>query len=144
MKIDCLHGYYIFREDYAGEASEFMDQWGLTLVKVDDYYTFDGLLDAPDYSIEGAMYLGAPAGYTFEGPPWEVMRENGLVYNWATGRVVSLDSILIITPLTQVGTYFRAGGMIVGGSLTEEGKRITDYAAHYSSGKFKYSEVAYE
>jgi len=67
LKIDCLHGFFIFREVEVGQVSDFMSLTGLSLVKWRDAYTFEAIKDAPDFSIIGKTVLGVPATETFEG-----------------------------------------------------------------------------
>jgi hypothetical protein len=145
MKIECLHGYFLFEETRAGQISDFMSLFGLEITKVGNRFTFQDLADAPRFSIEGSTYLGAPAVATFEGEPWEVMRANNLVYDFTQGVVVPISSITQAARLNAAGNYFVSTGMILPGSITEDGSRVTDYAAFYVSDRvnFKYSEVTY-
>lgn len=146
MKIRSIHGYFIFEEEHSGEVSEFQDLFQVELESIGPHFTFSDLVDAPDYSISGGLYLGAPATKTFAGPPWEVMRENALVYDFGKGLVVPLLSITTVFKLQSASNYFLADGMIQPGSITEDGSRVTDYAAFYIPDrfKFKYSEVGSE
>lgn len=144
MKVRCVHGYFFFEESSTGQLSDFMNRFGLSIVPNGDHFTFEFLKDAPTYSIKGNTYLGALATKTFEGTPWDIMRENKLVYNFQTGMVVSLLSVTTITPLYNSGRYYFSNGLILPGSLTDEGLRVTDYSARYSELRFKYSEVTVE
>lgn len=145
MKVKCLHGYFKFEEQYSGEASEFVSLFGLDLEPVDNYYTFSALAEAPDFALAGLEYLGAATTKTFAGRPWDVMRENNLVYNFNTGLVVPITSITQVVKLSLAGTYWVSPGLILPGSLTDEGTRVTDYAAWFSrsrgAGLWRYSEV---
>ncbi len=146
MKIKCLHGYYFFEEINPGDISRFINITGLTLVPHSDYYTFSFLDDAPRYSILGGVYLGAPATKTFEGEPWQVMRENELVYDFIIDAVVPIISVARAVQLKESNRYFVSNGLILPGSVTDDGNRVKDYAAFYlfESQKFKYSEVSFE
>lgn len=143
MRITCLHGYFKFQDDRAGEVSKFASRYGLDLEPVDDYYTFAGLVGAPDFALAGKTYLDAVTTKTFAGKPWEVMRANGLVFNFALGTVVPIATITTISKIDQVGNYYFSPGLILPGSLTDEGSRVTDYAAWFSfeSLRFKYSSI---
>lgn len=145
MKIKCLHGYFIFEEVKVGQISEFMSLTGLELVPVDNYFTFSFLSDAPQYSILLSPYLGIPAIKTFEGKPWEVMRENKLVYNFNLGLVVPLLSVVNLISVQAAQHYYMSDGLIMPGSLTDRGKRVTDYSAWFSidSMRYKYTEITY-
>jgi hypothetical protein len=145
MKVDCIHGYFIFNEDKAGELSRFLSLYEFDLLKKDDFWTFETLIDAPKYSIEGGTFLGAPCSKTFEGQPWDVMRENGLVYDFINDAVVPISTIIIRPNLFAAANYFFSSGLIMPGSVKDDGKRVTDYAARYlfDTVKFKYSEVIY-
>jgi hypothetical protein len=147
MQINCLHGYFIFRENRAGEISDFMSLFsGLELVAKDDYFTFAALASSPDYSVEGATYLGATAIKTFEGKPWEVLKQNRLVYNFNSGAIIGIDTVTQRVEIASAANYFLSPGLILPGSVRTDGSRVTDYAAWYlfDSNKFKYSEVTYE
>jgi hypothetical protein len=127
-----------------GEISDFISLFGFDLVSEKDYYTFSTLQDAPRYSIAGGLYLGAPAIVTYEGEPWEVMEANSLVYDYDEDKVISILTVTDILKLKETNRYFIADGMILPGSLTEDGSRVTDYSAFYDSNKFEYSEVTFE
>lgn len=147
VKINCVHGYFIFEESAAGQVSRFMSLFpGLSLVSKGEYFTFKTLADADTYSIAGSKYLGALSTETFEGKPWEVMRANNLVFNFQTDAVVPIATVTQRLELVATSNYFLSPGLILPGSLTDEGKRVKDYAAWYlfDSRKFKYSEVNIE
>lgn len=144
MRIDCLHGYFKFTEAKAGELSRFIDLYGLELERSGDHYTFSDLVDAPEYAIAGAPYLRIPAIKTFSGPPWEVMRANRLVYDFTKGLVLPIFAIIQPLKLSQAGNFLVSTGMIIPGSVTVDGSRVTDYSAHWSEwGEFRYSGVEY-
>lgn len=145
MKIDCLHGYFKFTESRIGELSDFASLFTLDLSSQDDYFTFTPLVNAPKFSIEGGFYLGAIATKTFEGEPWEVMRENKLVFNFSTGKVVPIASITQRPQTGKAANYYFSDGLLLPGSVRDDGLRVTDYSAGYLFGsiKFKYSEVKY-
>ncbi len=145
MKIECIHGYFKFSETQAGQISHFCSLYGLTIERSGDHFTFEDLVDAPRHSLPGGTFLGAPTTVLFEGDPWDVMRENGLVYDFNAGEVVLLASILTNAPLSAAGYYYVSTGMILPGSVMDDGSRVTDYSAHFLLGRenFKYSEVGY-
>ncbi len=90
--------------------------------------------------------MGAPAIKTFEGEPWEVMEENDLVYDFTQDKVVPISTITQAVQTKQTANYFLANGLILPGSLTEEGLRVKDYAAFYlfDTVTFNYSELNVE
>lgn len=144
MRIECNHGYFKFWEDKVGQVSDFISRYGLAIEFFNGDFIFSDLVDAPDFSIKGGTFLGCPTTETFEGHPWEVMRANRIVYDFSTGRVVPIDTILQTVKLKAYGNFFRASGMIIPGSVMEDGSRVTDYAAHFQNPDFKYSAVDYE
>jgi hypothetical protein len=146
MKIRCLHGYFIFEELKAGQISDFMGLFGVELVAKDNYYTFATLADAPDYAIAGGLYLDAPVTKTFEGKPWEIMRKNNLVYHFNNDLVLPIEAITGSLEIKQASNYFLATGLVLPGSLMEDGSRVMDYSAFYifDQGKFKYTEISHE
>lgn len=144
MKVECIRGYFKFSETQPGQLSRFMSLYGLEIERSGDHFTFADLVGAPDYSLAGGTFLGIPTTETFEGEPWEVMEANGLVYNFNTGLIVPALSITSIAKLEQAGNYYISNGMIVPGSIMEDGSRVTDYSAFFiwDRSNFKYSEVS--
>lgn len=145
MKIKCLHGYFIFEETKVGQISDFMSRFGLSIVSVGDYYTFEDLEGAPTHSIAGKTLFTLPATETFEGKPWEVFEANSIVYNFSTGLVLPIASVVQTVKIEQAGNKFISPGLILPDSVTEDGSRVRDYSAWYSRDtlRFVYSEIGY-
>ncbi len=145
MNIICRHGYFIFRETRVGQLADFNRRFGFSLVPVGNYYTFEALEDAPRHSLQGKTLLGVPAIKNFEGEPWEVFEANGLVYDFSKGLVLPIASVIQLTTVSLAGNRFVSPGLILPGSLTDEGQRVKDYSAWYSRDtlRFLYSEVGY-
>lgn len=145
MRVKCIHGYFLFFETKVGQVSDFMDMTGLSLLEKDDYYTFEKLEPALEYSLIGKSYLGINATKSFSGSPWKVFEENSFVYNYATDTVVLLNSITQQIKISLSGNRYLSPGLILPGSLTDDGKRVTGYSAWYSRdrGTWLYSEVNY-
>ncbi len=147
VQINCLHGYFIFKETAAGQISRFISLFdGLEIEPVDDHFTFSDIAEAPKYSIVGKAYLDAVATETFEGNQWDVMRENGLIYNFQTGLVVQIETVMQRFEVDRAANFFVSNGLILPGSIRDDGFRVTDYSAFYnfSSQKFNYTEVTFE
>jgi hypothetical protein len=142
MRIECIHGYFKFFETKVGQMSTFMRLFEFELERSGDHFTFSDLVDAPDYSLKGGTFLGCPTTETFEGNPWEVMRENGIVYNFLTGTVVPIATILQSVKVQAAENFYVASGIILPGSVRDDGTRVTDYSAFFLNPQFKYSEVA--
>jgi hypothetical protein len=142
LRIDCLHGFFKFYELAPGQISRFMSLFGFTLVKKDDFYTFETLADAPEFSLEGGTYLGATSPVTFEGQPNEVMRANSLVYDFNSDQLVDINTITQRVEIGQGLRYYVSNGLVLPGSLTDEGLRVMDYSAFFAFDqvKFRYSE----
>lgn len=145
MRLKVLHGYFIFEETKVGQISDFMSYSGFPLVFRDTYYTFDFIKDAPDYSLPGLAMLGIPAVKTFEGTPWAVFEANGFVYDFQKNLVVPITSITQVVKIEQAGELLVAPGLILPGSLTTKGKRVTGYDAWFSRDRLSwlYSAVDY-
>lgn len=145
MKIKCIHGFFIIEETSVGQISDFTEYTGLVIVNKGPYYTFEPLVDAPNYTIEGAPLLDAVAIKTFAGEPWEVFEANEMVYDIQTGLMKPLASITSVVELFVAGNYYVANGLIQPGSITKEGQKITGYSAWFSRTTltWKYSEVRY-
>lgn len=118
---------------------------GFKLAPRETYYTFEKLVDAPDYSLAGKTLIDLPAVKSFEGKPWEVFEANGFVYDFTKDAVVPIASITQTTRVRQAGNVYVSPGLILPGSLTAEGLRVTDYAAWYSRSRgadsWLYAEV---
>lgn len=145
MKARCLHGFFLFEEIKAGEVSDWASYSGLSIVPRGTYFTFEALLEAPRYSIQGAPLLNLTSTKTFEGEPWEVFEANGFVFDFSTGLLKPLLSVTQLVQIKTVGHKFISNGLILPGSVTDDGKRVKDYAAHYSKETLRwlYSEVTY-
>lgn len=146
MKIKCLHGFFIFEEQRAGEVSDFISLFGLELERRGDFYTFADLVDAPEYSIKGKALLNQIAIETYEGQPWEVFEQNQMVYNYDTGLLVPITTITALAKFEAAGNMYLSSGLLLPGSLTDAGLRVKNYAAWFSSDrmKFRYTEVDVE
>lgn len=146
MRIKCINGYFIFDETDLGQLSNFMSRYGLTIVRSENYYTFEFLADAPKYSIAGGLYLGAPAIATYEGEPWEIFNQNSLVYDFTLGLVVNINTIVKVIEIDIAKDYYLSNGLILPGSRLKDGTQVKSYSAWYDKKtlQFKYSEVEVE
>ncbi len=147
MLIRCLHGYFIFKERFAGDVSRFMAIFqDLSIVAVDDYFTFEFLANSPTHVIAGDDFLGAPCLVTAEGRPWEIMRANNIVYDFQLEAVVPILTVTKRLELAQGSNYAISPGLIMPGSLSRTATRVRDYTAYHNTETqdFRYSEVSYE
>jgi hypothetical protein len=146
MRIECIHGYFRFYETAPGQISRFMSLFGLEIERSGDHFTFARLVDAPHYSLPGGLFLFAPTTEAFAGMPWDVMRENDLVYDFHLDLVGPIFTSLRRAELEQAGNCYVSTGMIAPGSIMDDGSRVTDYAAFYNEDRatFKYSEVGFD
>ena len=122
-----------------------MSRTGLSLVPWRGAYTFEDLEEAPDFSLAGLTLLDIPATKTFEGEPWEVFEANGFVYDFSTGLIVPIATVTQSTTIQLAGNRYVANGLILPGSLTDDGDRVKDYSAWFSRDTLRwlYSEVAF-
>lgn len=147
MIIQCLHGYFIVREQITGEIARFNSLFGMDLVANGDHYTFAALVDAPRYSILGKPYLGLLATATIEADnPWEVMEANGYVYNFETGFVIPISTVTRqISPFRRYDSYFLSGLIMPGSINAKTFGRVTGYTCQIDVNdsllKFNYSEL---
>lgn len=143
MIIRCRSGFFLFEETVPGEVSTFASVFKVTLVPYKNFYTFEFLEDAEEYSLLGKPYLNLPALATFEGEPWEVMEENGFVYSLSLGILVPKISILSVIKIARTQTAYIQDGIIQPGSLTPLGERISGYKAWFSfrTNSFQYAEI---
>lgn len=145
MRVKCLHGFFIFQETAVGQISDFMALTGVSLTPWRDFYTFEDIELAPNYSLKGKALLDTTATVTFEGEPWDVFEANGLVYNFVSGLIVPIASISQVTEVLAAGNRLISPGLILPGSLTDDGDRVKAYSAWYSrtTQRWNYSEVEF-
>lgn len=146
MRILCRNGHIAFYPKDESEIFRFASFFGETPVRDGDFYTFEFLKDAPKYSIKGKTYLGVVATKTFEGEPWEVMRENNLVYSLNAGTVVLKTTItMVINPQNAEGFFLAESPIIQPGSLSPSGQRVLSYDAEYfgNTSQLRVFEVEY-
>lgn len=146
MRIICRHGHFAFYPKDAHDIASFADLFTEELVRVGDFYTFSFLKDAPDFSIQGKPFLGLPAVKTFEGAPWEVMRENGFVYNVAAKAIVPKASIVLLSSLELSRDFWTTENPLVQpGSRMPSGEQILSYDAEYirQASQLRVFEVQY-
>lgn len=143
MKIDCLNGFFIITEDRVGQVSDFMKWSGLSIVKWGDFYTFEGLEEVPEYTISGAPFLNLVATKTYQGKPWELFEQNLVVFNFSTGLLMPIASILQSVKLSTAGNKYISNGLIIPGSILPNGKKVKSYSGYFSRDtlNFNYSEV---
>lgn len=106
MRILVRHGHFAFFPQDSREISRYAKFFGEEMVREGSYYTFANLADAPSFSIKGMPWMGLVATATFEGKPWDIMRENGFVYNVALGSVVAKDDITGAVSLPRSDNFF--------------------------------------
>ncbi len=148
MRVLCRHGHFAFYPRRAGDIYQFAQAFDVELEREEDYYTFSGLIGAPKYSLTLKPYLNLlPATTTFEGNPWDVMRENGFVYNVALGLIVPKLTVLGLVELTQKSTFYVANvPLLQPGARTMLGRQILSYSGEFSDDKFylRILEFGYE
>jgi hypothetical protein len=108
MRILCRHGHFAFYPRTVSDVAAFANRYDLSLSRVDEYYTFDSLAGAPEYSLPGLNYLGLPAVVSFAGKPWEVMKANGFVLDLNTKALVPKTSIVTLINPSRTGLYYTA------------------------------------
>jgi hypothetical protein len=137
MRVLCRHGHFSFYPRQSGDINRFAQSFGVTLKREEDYYTFERLQGAPKYSLLGKLYINLPALTTFEGNPWDVMRENNFVYNVQLGLIVPKLSVLGLVELTQSGYFFMANvPLLQPGVRTILGRQIMSYSGEFYDDRF--------
>lgn len=144
LKIKCVHGFFTIDETSPGEIARFADLFaGLEIVSFGESFTFADLVDVPEYTIKGGELFDLVASATIADTPGEIFRANKIVYDFNAGLFKPITSIRTIVEIDQGSSYYLSPGLILPGSLTDGGKRVTDYAAWYlfGEGQFKYSSI---
>lgn len=147
MRVVCNHGFFRFYPRDASDISLFNTIFEKELVHEKDYFTFSELIDAPKHSLVGLPYINLPALSTFEGEPWEVMKENDFVYNIATGLLVPKLSILTLIDPAMAGYYFICEtALLQPGSRNALGQQILSYDGEFifRTNEFRLRSLSYE
>lgn len=148
MRVLCRHGHIAFFPRIASEVSRFCRYFGVELIRVEDFFTFEPLVELDRYSLVGKTYGNLPAVETFEGEnPWQVMKENGFVYHIASGLLLSKTSIAVKINPPLVGDFFIAESpLIQPGSRNAAGQQILSYDGEFIDGIFqlRVREFSYE
>ncbi len=132
MRVLCRSGHFAFYPRDASELSRYMSLYKVTLVAVDDYYTFEGISAAKSYSLEGHAYLNLTATKTHEGKPWEVFKANNFVYDLSTDSLVLKTAVRGKLSLPLSGDFYVAPNpTIQPGSVFSGGNRIMSYDGEY-------------
>lgn len=147
MRVLCRHGHFAFYPRNPSDIYRYADSFDVELVRESDYFTFSDLAGAKRYSLVGSPYLNLPALETFEGEPWDVMRENGFVFNVQTGLLVPKASIVGIADITQKGYFYVCNTpLLQPGARTILGRQILSYSGEFNEDKFylRIVEFGYE
>jgi hypothetical protein len=145
MKITCIHGYFIVKEDEPGDVAKFNSFYTQDLVQKDWYYTFQAIADCPSESILGKPFLGSVGTATYAGKPWELFEQNGYVYDFINDLIVPIISITAkVDPIRELAT-FSTGGLIQPGSIVKTWTRIKGFQCQVDCDYFQYeySELTY-
>jgi hypothetical protein len=147
MRVLCRHGHFSFYPRQTSDLAKFAQMFGLTLEREEDYFTFSTLKAAGKYSLAGKPYVNLPALETYEGNPWDVMRENNFVYHLGLDVLVPKQSIVSIGELISKGFFYVFSGPILQpGSRTITGDQIMSYSGEFYDDRFylRILEFAYE
>lgn len=132
MRVLCDHGFYRFYPDDNGSLARFSHLFAIDLEKERDYYTFSYLKGLKDYSLAGSFYSTGLATKTFEGYPWEIMRANGLVFNFSTGLLVPKIAIINSEKLIPANQFFLCGSRLLqAGSRDQSANQILSYDSDF-------------
>lgn len=129
MRVVCRHGHFAFYPRRASDIAEFSNKFDYELERENDYFTFAGLAGAENYSILGKTYLNLPALTTFEGSPWDVMRENNFVYSLALGLIIPKLAVIGVIEINPVDLYFMSDATLIQPGLRSLlGQQILSYS----------------
>jgi len=145
MQVVCLHGYFQFREERLGEVAKFNTLYEQDLVSRGDYFTFELLATAKNYSLLAGLYSGVVASKTYAGEPWEVMEQNQLVYDFNLKTLLPLVSVTNKIDPLPLYNGFTARGLILPGSINKTWMRVKSYKVRFNLDDliFNYSELTY-
>ncbi len=147
MRVICRHGHYAFYPRKTSDIYQFANSFDFDLVREEDYFTFAALKGAPRYSLAGSPYLDVPALETFEGNPWDVMRENDFVYNVDSEILVPKASVMATVEISQKGLFYVTNvPLLQAGSRNVLGRQILSYSGEFQEDRFylRLLEFSYE
>lgn len=147
MRVLCRHGHFAFYPRKSSDIGRFSNYFGVTLKREEDYFTFSGLYGAEHYSILGKPYLNLLGLKTYEGKPWDIMRENGFIYHLGLGIIAPKLSITSVLDIAQVGFFFVASGALIQpGTRNLIGGQILSYSGEFTEEGFnlRVLEFSYE
>lgn len=135
MRVLCRHGHIAFYPTSPTDVRDFVETYGIELIRVGDFYTFGAIAAAPRYSIEGHKYLTVTATKTFEGRgPWDIFRENNWVYSISTAAIVLKTSVNETENLLLSNDCFvSTSALIQPGAKNMAGDRILSYDAEFDA-----------
>lgn len=132
MRVLCRSGHIAFFPRDASEISRFMSIYKVTLVRVNNFYTFDGIAAAKDYALENHSYLNLTASKTFEGEAWEIFKANNFVYDLTTNLLVLKTAVKAKVSLPLSGDYYISPNPVLQpGSVFSGGNKVMSYDGEY-------------
>lgn len=130
MRVICRNGFFSFYPERSSDVTEFCSYFEIDLVRMEDFYTFPILAEIPNYSIQGAPLSNLVANKTYEGKPWEVLRENRMVYSIEGEILVPMISVVDTVDLYLSNFYYIAQAVLIQpGARSRSGKKIVSYDA---------------
>ena len=129
MIVRCRHGFLEYRPQRSTDLKRFERLQRVKLVPEKDYFTFEGLVNLPRYSLQGSPYKNLIGVVNYEGrDAAEVMRENGFVYHYATKLLILKELVLTTAniPATQ-DRSIAPSCFIQPGAVLQNGKRLVGY-----------------
>jgi len=143
VRIRCQHGFFLIDEVAPGQVGRFCSLFKVVLVPYRGFFTFALLAEVPEYTVQGAPFLGTISTATLQGSPAELFEANGLVFDFSKGLVVPPVVVTARAQLLKSGNVYVSSRLVIPGSLTDGGTRVKDYTAWFSvdTMTFRYSEV---
>lgn len=128
MRILCRHGHYAFYPEGPRELGRLAENFSLDFLPERDYFTFAKLAGLETYSIKGKPYGNfLPATKTYQGLPWEVMRENGFVWSLALKTLVPKSTIVTVAKPSPLAWAWQSQTMFFQAGSLVSGERIVSF-----------------
>lgn len=127
--VHCRHGFFEYYPQTKRELGTFERLQGVKLKSERDYFTFEGLIGLPRYSLQGSIYGTLPALVSYEGrDAADVMRENGFVYHLETDLLLPKELVLttVTIPKTQ-DCWVAPSCFVQPGAVLQNGRRLVSY-----------------
>ncbi|MDR3112939.1 MAG: hypothetical protein LBU09_01005 [Endomicrobium sp.] len=137
MKIECINGYYKFYPTTAMQITLIETLYGVSMAKIEDFFTFEELTAIKGYSIKNTAGNSFKFNATFAGLPQDVLKANKLALNLSELKITSIETITEKAVFVYDRLRIASRGLLQAYAILD-GKRIEGFSAYYDFNKSFY------